>query len=85
MPQSWTQHRARVAALSRDRASDDPELVEARNQLAEAVDEARVTRAIDDPAQLARAAAIVRTALARRRLTLESVMPQDGPGFPEAC
>lgn len=62
---SWTHHRARVAALTRDRADDDPELVEARHQLAEAIDEARVARAIDDPVQLARAAKIVRVALAR--------------------
>jgi hypothetical protein len=33
MPQ-WTHHRARVAALSRDRAPDDPELVAARQALA---------------------------------------------------
>jgi hypothetical protein len=33
---SWTHHRARVAALSRDRAPDDPELVAARQALAEA-------------------------------------------------
>ncbi|SET33105.1 hypothetical protein [Geodermatophilus poikilotrophus] len=30
---SWTHHRARVAALSRDRASDDPELLDARRRL----------------------------------------------------
>ena len=30
---SWTHHRARVAALSRDRAPDDPELIEARRSL----------------------------------------------------
>jgi hypothetical protein len=33
---SWTHHRARYAALSRDRAPDDPELVAARQALAEA-------------------------------------------------
>ncbi len=33
MPQ-WTHHRARVAALSRDRAPDDPELLAARRALA---------------------------------------------------
>lgn len=32
MPQ-WTHHRARVAALSRDRAPNDPELVAARLSL----------------------------------------------------
>jgi hypothetical protein len=35
MPQ-WRHHRARVAALSRDRAPDDPELVAARQALADA-------------------------------------------------
>jgi hypothetical protein len=35
MPQ-WTHHRARVAALSRDRAPDDPELLAARRDLAAA-------------------------------------------------
>jgi hypothetical protein len=35
MPQ-WTHHRARVAALSRDRAPDDPELLAARRALTEA-------------------------------------------------
>jgi hypothetical protein len=30
---SWTQERARVAALSRDRESDDPELITARQRL----------------------------------------------------
>jgi len=84
---TWTHHRARVAALSRDRAEDDPELVEARQQLAEAVQEDRVVRAVDDPAQLARAAAIVRAALARRRLTLDALTSpqQNAPDFPEAC
>ena len=33
---SWTHHRARVAALSRDRAPDDPELLAARRDLAQA-------------------------------------------------
>lgn len=30
---SWTHHRARVAALSRDREPDDPELQDARQRL----------------------------------------------------
>ncbi len=30
---SWTHHRAKVAALSRDRAPDDPELLDARRKL----------------------------------------------------
>lgn len=29
----WTHYRAQVAALSRDRAPDDPELIEARRNL----------------------------------------------------
>jgi hypothetical protein len=40
MPQ-WTHHRARVAALSRDRAPDDPELLAARRDLAAAREAAR--------------------------------------------
>ena len=32
-PRSWTHERARVAALSRDRSADDPELIEARRNL----------------------------------------------------
>lgn len=31
--QTWTHHRARVAALSRDRRPDDPDLVDARRDL----------------------------------------------------
>lgn len=30
---SWTHHRARVAALSRDRSPNDPELIEARRAM----------------------------------------------------
>lgn len=30
---NWTHHRARVAALSRDRSPDDPELINARRDL----------------------------------------------------
>lgn len=39
-------------------------------------------RAVDDPAQLARAARIVRAALARQRLTLDELtpLPLDNPG-----
>ena len=33
MSTTWTQERARVAALSRDRAEDDPELINARRNL----------------------------------------------------
>jgi hypothetical protein len=35
-------------------------------------------RAVDDPAKLARAARIVRAALARRKLTLDDLTPPDG-------
>lgn len=30
---TWTHHRARVAALSRDRQPDDPDLIDARRDL----------------------------------------------------
>jgi hypothetical protein len=55
---SWTHHRARVAALSRDRAPDDPELLAARRDLAEARLAARIDQAGDllDPAGRARLA-----------------------------
>lgn len=36
MPE-WTHYRAQIAGLSRDRAPDDPELVEARQNLTEAM------------------------------------------------
>lgn len=36
MPDTWTHHRARYAALSRDRSPDDPELLAARHDLAAA-------------------------------------------------
>jgi hypothetical protein len=61
-------HRARVAALARHHGADAPEVVEARRALAAAKDAAAVRRAIDDPVQLARAARIVRAAIARRKL-----------------
>lgn len=67
---SWTSERARVASLTRSRAPDDPDLLAARRNLQAARLEDQVARAVDDPAQLARAARIVRTALARQRLTL---------------
>jgi hypothetical protein len=43
-------------------------------------------RAVDDPAQLARAARIVRAALARKRLTLDELtpLPNSTSGLPEA-
>lgn len=41
----------------------------------EAVQQYAAERAIDDPAKLARAARIVRLALARKRLTLDELTP----------
>jgi hypothetical protein len=73
---SWTHHRARVAALTRDRSPDDPELVAARHEL----DHAVALRAIDDPAELARAVRIIRTALERERLSLADLAPGPGSG-----
>lgn len=48
---SWTKARARVAALSRSRTPDDPELINARRDLkaARLEDQIRATLA-DDPA-----------------------------------
>lgn len=33
MSTTWTHHRARIAALTRSRPADDPELIEARQSL----------------------------------------------------
>lgn len=44
--QSWTHHRARIAALSRDRAPDDPELIDARCALRAARLEDHVTKVL---------------------------------------
>jgi hypothetical protein len=38
----------------------------------------QAVRAIDDPAKLARAARIVRVALARKKLTVDELLPADG-------
>jgi len=46
MPQ-WTHHRARVAALSRDRAADDPDLLAARRDLRAARLEGHIKRTVD--------------------------------------
>ena len=45
---SWRTHRARVGALSRDRSPSDPELVNARRDLAACVLEERVRRVMTD-------------------------------------
>lgn len=46
----------------------------------EAIKQYAAERAIDDPVKLARAARIVRTALARHRLTLEELTRASGEG-----
>jgi hypothetical protein len=43
----WTHHRDRVAALSRDRAADDPELLDARRDLRAALLEDHIRRLVD--------------------------------------
>lgn len=45
--QTWTHHRAKVAALSRDRSPDDPELVSARQSLKAARLEDYIRRTVD--------------------------------------
>ena len=45
MPQ-WTHHRARVAALSRDRAANDPDLLDARRNLRAARLEEYIARTV---------------------------------------
>lgn len=62
---SWTQERARVASLSRSRAADDPDLIEARRNLkAERLAE-HIARVVADappltPAQRDRLAGLLR-------------------------
>jgi hypothetical protein len=46
MPQ-WTHHRARLAALSRDRGADDPDLLDARRDLRAARLEEYIRRTVD--------------------------------------
>ncbi len=63
---SWTKERARVAALTRSRNSDDPALVEARRNLRAIRLEEYVARVIADappltPEQRDRVAALLRT------------------------
>ncbi len=65
---SWTHHRARVAALTRDRAPDDPELVDARRSLAAAHLEDYIAKTL--------AAAPPLTAAQRARL--RNVLAEDG-------
>ena len=57
-----------VAAIVKHNGDDDPRLVPLRAELAAATLEEHVELALDDPVALARAAAIVRSALNRGRL-----------------
>ncbi len=63
---SWTHHRARVASLSRDRAPDDPELLDARRSLREERLAAAIRETVDaapplTDEQRARLAALLHT------------------------
>jgi hypothetical protein len=79
---SWTTARARLAGLYRRGATDDdPRVVRARADLAAARLDDQIELALDDPVELAKAAKIIGTALARHRLTLA---PSDDTG-PEAA
>ena len=65
MPSSWTQERARVAGLSRDRKPDDPELITARRNLKAARIEDYISRVVAEappltPEQLDRVAVLLR-------------------------
>jgi hypothetical protein len=64
---AWTHHRARVAALSRDRALDDPDLLDARRDLRAARLEDYIRKLVDSapplsPTQRDRLALLLRTA-----------------------
>ncbi len=65
---SWTHHRARVAALSRDRAPDDPELVDARRSLAAARLEDYIEKTVAAAPQLTGA----------QRARLRGLLAEDG-------
>lgn len=45
---SWTRDRAQVAALSRSRPADDPELVAARRRLAQHTLDDHIARVVDN-------------------------------------
>lgn len=68
---TWTHHRAKVAALSRDRAADDPDLIAARQNLKAARLEEYVRRVVAEapplpPEQAERIASLLRPAAPRR-------------------
>lgn len=58
----------------------DPSTLSRTAAATEATKQYAADRAIDDPVKLARAARIVRTALARRRLNLTDVLPSELDG-----
>ena len=51
---TWTTERARVAGLARDRAHDDPELLQARQRLHYLVTRRHLQAALDDPTGITR-------------------------------
>jgi hypothetical protein len=75
-PESWAHERARIGSLSRSRAADDPELIEARRNLRAIRLKEYVERAISEaPAlteeQIARVAAILSRATGGDRAAVE--------------
>lgn len=48
MPTNWTHYRAQVATLSRSRAADDPDLIEARRNLRAARLQDHIEKALAD-------------------------------------
>lgn len=71
---AWASPRARVAALARDRAPDDPELIAARRELAESPVTAYVSALVDGfppltAEQRDRIAGLLRSIPARARRT----------------
>lgn len=62
---SWTTDRARVASLTRSRAADDPDLIDARRKLREAKLAEHIAHAVDaapplTPEQIDRLSALLR-------------------------
>jgi hypothetical protein len=78
----WAEARARLGGLYRRGATDDdPRVLQARRDLAAARAADQVELALDDPAELAKAAKIVRLAIDRHRLTVQ--LAQGGGGVDE--